>query len=508
MPVTYEHIHAEPFGFLSVSDVQIYQEPNSHPTALVCGLIEPARADEYLIMAVPDILVRIFETSTGEERTLFYGVIAEISTSWDSGNCTLNILLDGASIALDLQKGNQSFQNFNKTYAEIMDEVVGGDGLIQTHFEDKKLPGLEVRYRETKWEFLKKLSAKIGVCLLPECTGKRPQIYIGLPDIPVGRELAPVSYARGMRLEEYRKAEENGLSPSPEDFAYADFVSHDFELLGRRLTFNKRPFWIKSAYSYFENGYLTTRYRLAPKGAFENAAIPEIFAAEEATGAARLRNRKNLRLMAAYSRVRDAADGGKQREKEQKRIEGRMFYGTVVAVKKDKVRVHITDMDKDADAASTQWFPYATPYAPSDGSGWYVMPEIGDTVRVYFPSADPAKAFACSALGKTAKSDPADKSWSTPSGKEILMNKDGVYLINKQGAMMIEMTEEGVSIISDGEMRIEATELVDISSESQVKIEGKDGVILIGGVTDGTGKSSVALSDTRIQMTADEVYHN
>jgi hypothetical protein len=155
MSVTFENIRVEPFPFITLFDVQILQEPNSHPLALVRGLIDPKKEEDILLSADPELLVHIYGISGEDKKTLFMGVISEIQTAADSGNCTLRLLLSGASIRLDLQKGNRSFQNLSKTYVQILEETVGNDGLIIAYFEDKPLTGLEVRYKETKWEFMK-----------------------------------------------------------------------------------------------------------------------------------------------------------------------------------------------------------------------------------------------------------------------------------------------------------------------------------------------------------------
>ena len=44
-----------------------------------------------------------------------------------------------------------------------------------------------------------------------------------------------------------------------------------------------------------------------------------------------------------------------------------------------------------------RWFPYATVYSSGDGTGWYCMPEIGDKIRLYFPTEKEQDAYVISA---------------------------------------------------------------------------------------------------------------
>jgi hypothetical protein len=508
MSVTFENIRVEPFPFITLYDVQILQEPNRHPLALVKGLIDAQKANDIMLSADPGLLVRIFETAEGKEQTLFFGVITEIRTSEESGNCNLHLVLTGTSVLLDLKKGNKSFQNLSKTYTDILEETVGDDGRIITYFEDGSLAEFEVRYRETQWEFLKKMSMKLDACLLPECTAKEPQIHIGVPDIPSEQEFSPLFRSKSLLFEEYMKSAENGGTSDEEDFSCAELVSLDFELIGRKVSFDGQSLLIKTAHSYFDRNRFVTKYRLAKEAAFAGNAAQNAPVSYAAEGSEK-RAGAELPAIRAYARVREVSDTAKKSDNEKRRVIGRMFYGTVVAVKKDKLKVHITDMDKSADASASKWFPYASPYAPADGSGWYVMPEIGDTVRVYFPGNDPKKAFACSSLGNTGKGDPAEKSWQTPAGKEILMNKQGVYLINKAGAMMIEMTDEGVSLTSDNKIKLKATGEITVVSESKIAVDGSD-IALVGGgsIEGGSGTSEITLSNIGIGMVADNIYSN
>lgn len=56
------------------------------------------------------------------------------------------------------------------------------------------------------------------------------------------------------------------------------------------------------------------------------------------------------------------------------------------------------EIDQDSTASGAMWFPYSTVYSSPDGSGWYVMPEAGDQIRLYFPDEREQHAFAASSV--------------------------------------------------------------------------------------------------------------
>lgn len=76
---------------------------------------------------------------------------------------------------------------------------------------------------------------------------------------------------------------------------------------------------------------------------------------------------------------------------------GTAFEGTVREVQGENMKIHL-QIDDAYPGDDCYWFPFSTPSASSDGSGWYCMPEIGDRVRVYFPSKRTGDVIAISAV--------------------------------------------------------------------------------------------------------------
>ena len=60
---------------------------------------------------------------------------------------------------------------------------------------------------------------------------------------------------------------------------------------------------------------------------------------------------------------------------------GCSFMATVMDVKRDKVQIEV-EQDEWGAADGKKWFLFSTVYSSGDGTGWYCMPEIGDSVRL------------------------------------------------------------------------------------------------------------------------------
>ena len=125
--------------------------------------------------------------------------------------------------------------------------------------------------------------------------------------------------------------------------------SYDMHTLGSRVIYKGAQWYISSLKRELKEGLLVCTYELRQKAA--------MFAVKQYNG----------------------------------RITGISVDGQTTEIKRDKVRVSINgDMTHEQ---GTYWFPFSTVAASSDGSGWYSMPEQGDSVRVYFPTWDEKEAY-------------------------------------------------------------------------------------------------------------------
>ncbi|WP_324607972.1 hypothetical protein [Paenibacillus durus] len=163
-------------------------------------------------------------------------------------------------------------------------------------------------------------------------------------------------------------------------------------------------------------------------------------------------------------------------------LAGVSLFGKVTKISKDKVQLHL-EIDQGSSSSGSMWFPYSTVYSSPDGSGWYVMPEEGDEVRLYFPDEQEHHAFAASSVDITSsdpvkRSDPSVKSISTKYGKQIVFKPGAVEIIGS-GQLLMRLTDEGgIEINSDKKILLKAEEDIEIRG-SKVFIEGDEGVDLI-----------------------------
>lgn len=139
------------------------------------------------------------------------------------------------------------------------------------------------------------------------------------------------------------------------------------------------------------------------------------------------------------------------------------------------------DIDRGSSTAGAMWFPYSTVYSSPDGSGWYVMPEVGDQVRLYFPDEVEQHAFVASSVDLSSsdpvkRGDPSVKSISTKYGKQLVFTPGAVEVISHDKLLMRLTDEGGIEIISDKKIVLKAEEDIELTSGTKILMEGMNGI--------------------------------
>ena len=111
-------------------------------------------------------------------------------------------------------------------------------------------------------------------------------------------------------------------------------------------------------------------------------------------------------------------------------------FGQIAAAKRDRVQVDM-EIDNGGKEGEHYWFPYSTVASSPDGSGWYCMPENGESVRVYFPVADEKEAYVVTNI---KAHEPKEGNQDDPMGNPNVRN------IETAQGNQVQFTEEGVVI--------------------------------------------------------------
>ena len=413
-----------------ILECEIESREGNHSTAIIFARMNR----EEFVFEIPDCQsfeVLLHEGS--EKKILFTGILSDIQISESGQTKTVRIEGKSRSWLMDRYKRSRSFQNENMTYQQLIKEILmeyEGTDLSYTA-EEKKVGSLIVQYEETDWDFLQRVLSQAGMMLTPDSRQPGLKIYAGVPNL-LGTEFAYRILDMEKDMNEYYVLKANGRAVHTADFTRYKVASEQLLSIFEPVTIQQ-----------------TTLVAYSCRYSFTN---------QEMQGIYELQNAKGLTRATVYPM----------------HLIGVALNGNVVNVSGTKVQVAM-EVDGNNKESARHWFPYSTLSASSDGSGWYCMPEIGDDVRIYFPSKQESEAIALSAVsnysapadGEDRMSDPNSRYLRTRSGQELALAPDYIRLSCGGGV-------SAVTVQSDGKVKIQAQSIVKAFAQEEILLHAEE----------------------------------
>ena len=348
--ITYKDLYLSFGEVISMDRLEIVQSPNRHGRLNLSAVLDGEGEGEVFDELPADVSVLYRED--GEEKVLFKGMVAESSMERVGNHRKLELKAYDATYLLDTKRKTRSFQNTSRTnhsvIAEIMEEYP--ECICMKNLPERPIGRIWFQYEETDWEFLRRFLSSYSDSLYADATYHTARFQAGLSpeDIEVDWDDCP--YCMGKNLERYDYLSQNGFDGLGVDmFIEYSVDSYGLYTLGSRLIYKGRRWYVGGLERRLTDGLLTTTYRL--------------------------QQREGLLKPQEYNQ----------------RITGVSLDGKTVKVQGDTVRVSMNgDMTTEQ---GTYWFPFSTVASSPDGSGWYSMPEVGDSIRVYFPTCDEKEGY-------------------------------------------------------------------------------------------------------------------
>ena len=439
-----------PYDIQSIQELRVEKRVNDHARLFLTGLVSDEMKDRYIDMvnSTDPITVHEIDDSGEVSGILFDGVVSEISFCMARGVYYIEIEAISHSIRMDLKIRSRSFQHKDMTYDslfnQVLSEYAGGDH-IDNATGTARLEQFTVQYQETDWMFLKRLASRFGAVIVPEARANAPKVWIGLPE---GKrwELANTSYS-------IRKSMvEGNIGNDYSDICYSVVTNRRFAI-GDTVQFRERELAVTESITELKNGDVMTTYLLSPR-------------------------------LSVF-----------QKELYNECLSGSALEGRVIDVQQDAIRVHL-DIDRVQEKQEACWIQYASPYAAEGNSGFYCMPELGDTVQIYFPSNQEDEVIAIQSLhrgqGSPKKQTPGVKQWGTKYGKELRLGAADATLTAKDNSIFIKLDEEdGVRIqsehgisLSSGTLELQAEQKLHINAQQGIYLQCKQSSMVLDGETD------------------------
>lgn len=461
-------IHVNPFQLLDILSIKGHQQVNEHGYISFSGHIDQEQEKNCIAIAQqenPIIQVSI-TGENGEQLLIFAGVLTEMSIKVENQLRLLSATVRSGSYLMDLNPHIRSFQAPSLTYGKVINALnkrYQGASVTMNVGNDEKIPGVILQYNETDWAFAKRMASRFNTVLVANNLSGRPFYDFGLHDHSPRVQIESKTYAISKNVGTYLHNQRNGVNGQSEmDMTYYLYKSREVYVLGECVSFNHQPLYISAIDTELEGAELYHTYTLAPKAGLQ---VPK---------------QHNLEMI------------------------GNSLSGKITAVQKAVVQVSI-DRDENKDAGF-RWLPYSTVYSTPDGTGWYCMPEVGDSIRLCFPTEHDEEAYVANSVhqavaGGTARTNPDYKSIMNKQRKEVLFTPDSLLITNNNG-MSIELSDEkGIIIISDKAIQFKSDKAVQLTSvESKIQVVAPEEINFKQGDTVVQMKEKMFFTGAQVHM--------
>ncbi|WP_088825475.1 contractile injection system protein, VgrG/Pvc8 family [Listeria goaensis] len=486
-----ETIQIFPYVYKNLLEFEIIQQGlNEHSTIHFKAVIDEVKQEEYMAQTLDTTnLVVAKREEDGSQTMLFQGIVLDAQIQNVQGVYYLIVEGISHSYSLDISKKNRSFQNAAMSYEDMIQQVTAP--YEDVDFMDNASKGAPIgqftmQYQETDWQFLKRMASRFQTGLVAVDFAASKRFYFGIPETGTKGELISPNYRLRKDVSRYLVLTQNdGLALSEQDFVYYMVTTKQIFGLGDKVTFNGRELFVCSAFRSLEKGSLTHHYDLATE------------------------------------------KGMTERQLYNTPIIGASINGTVLSIKQDKIRIQL-HFDDQTDESTAHWFPYSTTYTSENNVGWYMMPEIGDTIRAYFPSKKEEEAIAISSVSAMEPSDNQptlkggipkdDKKGATSTGSSAFpMSDPNIKTLRNQFGKTITLEPNKITIVGGTfAIVLNDDDGIIIQSEQNIQMISKQDMLLSAEkiILNGTKEINIQCKNNKIamaddiQLTGTEVHMN
>lgn len=432
-------IHNNRFQFIDILDVSARKCVGEHASFYIKGHIAKEN-DEYVLRHLEGQAIEFTAADEfGESKIIFGGLVDSIQIHTENDMRTLSVHAVSQTTLMDLDLETRTFQDSGMKYrsvTQILEQKHKGFSFLWPEQGDTPIGSMTVQYQETDWEFAKRLAARLGTVVVPDYTLGHPYLSIGLPGRKAKAPASPISYTICKDVKQYRDNSANGNSRfSERDAVYYCIKSREIYDLCDPIPFLGTMLYVYSIDTDYNGDELLHDYTLKERNGFFTPW--------------------------AYNDT----------------LTGAALHGKVRAVKEDVVQVEVED---DVAQSSYKWFPYATPFTQPAGFGWYFMPEVGDEIRLQFPSEKEYDAYASSGVHiiHGNRTDPKTKFIRTVYGQIIQFDPQKITIDDGSGSSITIDKSQGISMDTNKAITIDAGGNISMSANGRVIVNGDGGVVL------------------------------
>jgi hypothetical protein len=290
------------------------------------------------------------------DKLVFDGIVTRMDIVNYNNNFQIKVEAASHTYNLDVERHFRSFKNPKMKFSELVNSLMDENKALKAKFgylvNEAELTKFFLQYDETDWQFLVRMASQLNTGLVANKIANIPHFYFGIPDSkPIDSTFKECKFSIIRDTLKFDFDQKKNPDVKINDYQFYE-VKESGKLLniGDEVTLDGRTLYVYQA-------------------------IAELIGSE-----------------VVFNYLFSTKNGLKQCSLLNERIHGSSLDGTVVDIQKDKVKLRF-DFDKNANYDQDCLFPVTTPYSGTGHTGWYVMPEMNDRVKLFFPSNCENNAF-------------------------------------------------------------------------------------------------------------------
>ena len=459
-----------PYKLINIVDVKIENKPNEHGYLYLKCLIDDSINFNFTIKASTDDKICVYEELENEDNSigkytanvnevnennskiLFNGLVQNVRTINNNEIYYLEIEALTWSSKLDIEEKSRSFQNINMTCSDMINQILSeypGYEFVQYVGNGEKISKPFFQYKETDWNFLKRIVSELRSDLYCDIMEMKNMFYFGNPEEYSYKLEDDMEYKAVKDLKRFYEAGGYQAGYHDTDYFYYEVERRDIFKIGTIISYKQKELYVREYEAYINNGELIYKYILCRKSGVWQSII------------------------------------------HNKLLRGVSIEGKVIAVQGEYLKVHL-NIDEKQNEAEACWFYYAPPTV----NVMYSMPLIGTNARLYFPNESKEKPIVIGCARKNGDtcektSDTTKRYFETEYGSEISMLPSALNIKGvSEGQLSIILDDNvGITLTSPKKLNLNAGGDIIVKTPSCVNINAKSQILM----TKGSSSNGVSI---------------
>ncbi|MDE6914027.1 MAG: phage late control D family protein, partial [Lachnospiraceae bacterium] len=412
------------FNLLHILECRIHSKYGEHTKAEIKATVKSEEA-KAAINNVAEKKIEILgkDIDSSIEQVLFVGSIQCITIKEEGQYTTICLNAVSNTWKMDIKRRSRSFQNPELTYKKVAEAVAQEyEAAVIWNIPDKKLEQPLIQYKETDYQFLKRVVSHVQNDILTGDYSDKISIYAGLQN---GTKRKTVDLGRNKYSIIPFYTQKAGRKQQNRVIGYR--LEHmDYVRAGDLLQIEGSPFYVMEAKTVYIQGALECTCSVFPKKCFQVEKIPA------------------------------------------QTLSGAVLNGRILKTRQETVKMHL-DIDMEQPVSEAHEFPWE----PITGNMLYCMPEIGTKAALYFDAPEESTGRVIYSIRENSDtcdgvSDHSNKYFTTDNRKRMYLKPYEMGLINLKGSNADISIKDGLCL------NVSTVNKLSVQADGKVELKGKN----------------------------------